>query len=371
MSRRETRGVYEAPPDSGIWRIDYYDAEGRRHRERIGSKKLAMARYHTIKAEIWEGRYRPKAREAKVTFKELAELRMTAKKVNLAKRTIVSIESRQAKLLEAFGSTPAALITPERIQIFLGEQADAGLLAASINNFRMLLNSIFAHGVEIGKIPSNPVKKVKKLRVPPSRIRFLDAGEEETIRQRLRKKWPIGESELELFLHTGMRRAEYWDLTWQNVDLERLQVTVYGKGGYRRFVPINSVARAAFEKLYVASRGSAFVSSCRPTAAERDTTCRLAYWIREAGIENFHPYHDLRHTFASRLVMAGVDLRSVQELLGHRSILMTMRYAHLSPDHQKANIEKLVAALPAPVQTIGGNKDGLVRVAKNSRRASR
>jgi site-specific recombinase XerD len=62
--------------------------------------------------------------------------------------------------------------------------------------------------------------------------------------------------------------------------------------------------------------------------------------VRRAGIDNLH-WHDLRHTFASRLVMGGVDLRTVQELLGHKPILMTMRYAHLSRDHKLGAVERL------------------------------
>ena len=62
--------------------------------------------------------------------------------------------------------------------------------------------------------------------------------------------------------------------------------------------------------------------------------------LEAAGIENFH-WHDLRHTFASRLVMAGVDLRTVQELMGHKTITMTLRYSHLSPAHQLDAVQRL------------------------------
>jgi site-specific recombinase XerD len=64
--------------------------------------------------------------------------------------------------------------------------------------------------------------------------------------------------------------------------------------------------------------------------------------VKAAGIEDFR-FHDLRHTFGSRLVMSGVDLRTVQELMGHRTIAMTLRYTHLSPDHQQQAVERLVS----------------------------
>ena len=85
---------------------------------------------------------------------------------------------------------------------------------------------------------------------------------------------------------------------------------------------------------------AALMSHAGPQAVQRDWRRWFEVCVKEANIENF-TWHDPRHTFASRLVMAGVDIRSVQELLGHKSILMTMRYAHLSPAHQQANVEKL------------------------------
>jgi site-specific recombinase XerD len=79
--------------------------------------------------------------------------------------------------------------------------------------------------------------------------------------------------------------------------------------------------------------------------------------VQEAGINDFD-WHDLRHTFASRLVMAGVDIRTVQELLGHESIIMTMRYAHLSPQHRATALEKLCQ----PSATTGAQRNFEVSV---------
>lgn len=343
MKHRQHPGVQEWPPGSGKFRIDYYDSEGRRHREMIGSEKRAIQVYTQRRAEILDGRFIPKSQRPKITFKELAEVRMAAKKIRLAARSYRTDELRLKPLLEEFGSTPAESVGVEKINAFLATLIAEGTSGPTANRYRSLLSNIFAYGVRNGTVAVNPISRVDRFREGESRVRFLDAGEEKSLRAAVRAQSGEHEAELDLALNTGLRRGEQYGLTWDRVDLDRGILTVYGKTG-RRFVPINSEARAAIELLWRASNGSKFVCPDK----ERDNQVDWRRWFvdacDEAKVENFR-WHDLRHTFASRLVMAGVDLRSIQELLGHKSIVTTQRYAHLSPDHQKANVQKLTGEI--------------------------
>lgn len=143
-----------------------------------------------------------------------------------------------------------------------------------------------------------------------------------------------------------------YGLTWENVDASRRVVTVpRSKNGETRHVPLNSVALAALTALRKRSNGIGPVIR----NAQREPLAGPRYWfepaIGRAKIRAFS-WDCLRHTFASRLVMAGVDLRTVQELLGHKSIAMTVRYSHLSPTHPLAAVERLAGTIPeAPTGT--------------------
>jgi site-specific recombinase XerD len=360
VKRRETTGVEEWPPGSGRFRIDYYDAEGRRHREMVGSEKLAINVYRQRKTEIWEGRFIPKARQPKTTFKQLAETRMAAKKLRLTPRSYHTDELRLKPLLKEFGSMPADQVSVERINVFLATLRAGGASGPTLNRYRSLISNIFTFGVRNGTLVLNPISRVERFREGEGRVRFLDAVEETSLRSAVRAGSSEHEAELDLALNTGLRRGEQYGLTWDRVDLERGILTVYGKTG-RRFVPINSAARAAIEKLWRASNGSKFVCPDR----RRDDQVDWRRWFVEAcvsaKVDNFR-WHDLRHTFASRLVMSGVDLRSVQELLGHRSILTTQRYAHLSPDHQRANLQKLTGGLECVICSDRGRKQKAIHI---------
>jgi site-specific recombinase XerD len=122
----------------------------------------------------------------------------------------------------------------------------------------------------------------------------------------------------------------------------RSETVSLSKNGEKRHIPIDSTSRAALEHLWQRRTAPGYV--CPGVEAERSRDSRRWFEgaLLSAAIENFR-WHDLRHTFASRLVMAGVDLRSVQELLGHKTIAMTVRYSHLAPTHLQDAVERLTA----------------------------
>src|SRR5262249_32004477 len=142
----------------------------------------------------------------------------------------------------------------------------------------------------------------------------------------------------------GLRESEEFGLRWENVDFRTGIITVpRAKHGEKRHVPMNDYVRAVLLKLPSRDRSAYVFPSA--TGETPINTCNFMNRVfRKAltdGKTETLRWHDLRHTFASRLVMAGVDLRTVQELLGHKTITMTLRYSHLSPAHQLAAVQRL------------------------------
>jgi integrase len=153
-------------------------------------------------------------------------------------------------------------------------------------------------------------------------------------------------------LHTGFRASELRSLTWSDVDFRRRMITVragYAKNGGARHVPMNQLLTDTLKSVKLANYQVDRVFCNREGVPYRSFRSAFERAVRKVEIVDF-TFHDLRHTFASRLVMAGVDLPTVKELLGHRDISMTMRYTHLSSDHKQAAVGKLeqfTAKLPA------------------------
>ena len=179
-----------------------------------------------------------------------------------------------------------------------------------------------------------------------TRIRFLLPDEETALRTAIEAKCPEHLPEFVLALNTGLRLSEQYGLTWADVSIARRILTVQrSKNGSTRHVPLNRAALCALDDLRKQTGGTGFVCGGAPEP-RRWFGAALA----DAKIAGFS-WHCLRHTFASRLVMAGVDIRTVQELLGHKTIAMTVRYSHLAPKHTLAAVERLDAPQDSPTDT--------------------
>lgn len=332
------RGIFEKPKASGVWWIDYADAVGRRHREKVGRKPVALHAYRQRKLEIREGKFTPPERKPTVTFADLARARMEQGEARFSKATRKTYRSRLKRILAALGSLPANAVTPERIDTYLSGIRRAGQSASSVNQHRRIICTIFALAVRDERIAANPTLRVKRFKEDAKRVRFLSPEEESRLRGVIREEAPEHEAELDLALHTGLRRGEQFTLARENVDLERGILTVNGKSGQRR-VRLNAVARAAVQGLL--ERPGDYIGGASGPG-QPDWRRWFERAVKKAVILNFH-WHDLRHTFASRLVMAGVGLKDVQELMGHHSVTMTERYMHLSPEHLQESVDRLIA----------------------------
>jgi integrase len=247
-------------------------------------------------------------------------------------------ELNARKLLVVFADRPAETITPQDIERFLEGR---NIKPATQNRYRALLSLIFRKGIENGKVKLNLAKLVKRRTENNTKVRYLLVEEEDRLRAVILDRWPHHLPELEISLNTGMRLSEQYNLQWSWIDFATRVVTIpRSKHGELRHIPLNDSAVNSLQAARSQSTGSPYVFLNH--LGER--LCTPRKWFEDAvaaaRIPNY-TWHTNRHTFASRLVMAGVDLRTVQELLGHKSITTTMRYAHLAPTHQLAAVQRL------------------------------
>lgn len=343
-ARRNPRGVFQkAPGKHSPWWIRYTDAQGRFRREKIGTKSAAIELYRKRKNQSLEGKKLPeKLRRATVTFADIARDALAYSKAH--KRTYDNDVARMERILGWFRDRSADSVTPQEIERHFEECAEQEEWAAStVNHYRSLLSLTYRLAIASGRASSNPARATRHRREDNSRVRYLTPEEEVKLRKVIAEEWPEHMPELDLALHTGMRLGEQYGLTWDNVNLAGRILTIpRSKNGERRHVRLNSVAVAAL--VAFAGRGSGTGPVIRNALGE--PLCGPRYWfekaLRTAGVEGFH-WHDLRHTFASRLTMAGVGLRGVQDALGHKSVAMTVRYSHLAPDFLFDVVDKLVS----------------------------
>jgi len=324
-----------------VYWIDYYVTKPylRRRRERIGPwKQLAEQVLAKRKAEIAENRFLDKFEEPpEVTFSDLAKQYTEWCKAN--NRAVDTKMIRVRHLQDFFKDKLLTDITSWHVEKYKAERKKV-VSESTVNKELTVLRHMMNKAIEWGYLQENPLKNVRWFREKRGRLRFLSAHE---IAALLREcsKWlrPI----VLFALNTGMRRGEIMSLTWDCVDFEAKVIYVTEtKSGDMRVIPMNQVSETILRDLREqAGRDQKYVF-VNPTTGRPWVNIRKPFMeaCKAAGISDC-TFHTLRHTFASQLVMKGIDLKTVSELLGHKNIQMTMRYAHLSPDHKRLSVESI------------------------------
>jgi integrase len=219
--------------------------------------------------------------------------------------------------------------------------------AASVNRDLTALKAALNWGVKRGLFDTHPLARLERLQERDSqpKARYLSPEERGRLVAALDGADEYLRKMVIISLNTGIRRGALFSLLWSDVDLDKRILTLRGedaKNSKNNYVPLNNAAFQAFKGWQEISGAGGKMVFPPPVKTSQINRCHSA-WVKlmkSANIENFR-WHDMRHDFASQLVMKGVDLNTVRELLGHSDMKMTLRYAHLAPE-MKA---KAVAAL--------------------------
>jgi site-specific recombinase XerD len=340
------RGIYEKDKGSGIWWIRWTDQDGHRHREKAGSWSTANTLLKKRHTQILEGRKLPELDRTKViTFDDLCVDAMAHSAAENSPKQTYELGTRIKQIKPVFGDRPADTIIKSEILSWLTEQSKARKWKpASRNRWQATFSLIFRVAMDNEKIQRNPAARIRRKQENNGRVRFLSEAEERNLLATIDRLFPQFRSHVVLAIHTGMRMSEQYSLRWRQVDLERWQLHLgLTKNKQPRVIRLNSVAVSVLNSLLPEKhRGNDPVfPSARTDVSLQGSRGWFPTAVAESGIEHA-TWHCLRHTFASRLVMAGVDLRTVAELLGHRTLQMVMRYSHLAPEHQIDAVERLV-----------------------------
>ena len=343
MSRQ--RGVYEKVRGSGTWWIRYQDSCGVIRREVAGTFSTARDLYNKRKNEALQAAKLPeKLRRRVVSFAEICNDAEQYSKANNEgfRNDIIRIRQLKAE----FGQRPAETIPIDVIRAYFdGQEWKDG----TYNRMRTVLFSVYRLAIENGKVRANPAKLLKRKKVCDDRVRWLNQfpplptkidylkphqTEEARLRAVIEHDFPEHLESFIIALNTGLRSKEQFvRIDWSCVDLARKDLRIpQSKNGKGRHVPLNNSAFAAFESLrqQIAGGTAVPIRIEGPIFLSRDAKRLLSarHWFpratRTAGVTNF-TWHDLRHTFASRLIMTDTDIRTVADLLGHRTLTMTMR----------------------------------------------
>jgi integrase len=367
MKRPDTPNVRSRKNPSGerVYFVDYFDFEkNKRVREVVGPRKAEADRRA---AEIYQQRKDEYLGVAvptvnDITLGELIDAFFRSKEGRVAPSTIKRYRIHAAHLVAFVDKNFPKVKNIRAIRkIYIEELFDALRLQAmepkTLNAQLQFVKAIFIFAEHEGYLAESPAKRIKPFRETKQSqaVPFWSKAEVSAILAEVKHGW---RDAYEFLYHTGLRKGELANLTWDDVDLEHdpPSIAIQAKDDWttktlkRRIVPLNSRA-AEIIKRQTRSKKHIYVfkapegGQIHPDKIYRELKRALTVLNLEGDV------HQWRHTFASHLVMSGVDIATVSKLLGHHSIEMTMKYSHLAPDHLQAAVNQLVATIKDESET--------------------
>lgn len=326
-------------------RLKGYPTQSATFDRKTDAKKWAQQ----TEAAIRERRHFKTAEAKKHTFGEMVDRYLRDSLPNRQKG-----QQKQKSLLlwwkEALGPYALAEVTPALISEYrdrlLNEYTYRGTQRSPSTVVRYMSALSYVLNLAVNEwewLEFNPMAKVKKPKEPRGRVRFLDQDERERLLEACQKSrnrflYTI----VVLAISTGMRQGEIINLTWKDIDFKRSQIVLHEtKNGERRVVPITGLGYDLLHELRKIRR-----IDCQLVFPGSDLLKPIDFrnaWeraVKEALIRDFR-FHDLRHTAASYLAMNGATLAEIAEVLGHKTLQMVKRYAHLSEAHTAGVVEKM------------------------------
>jgi integrase len=336
-------GLYQR---AGTWWVDFYTG-GKRVQESTGTKnKREAQRLHALRiSEVERGVY---ARPVKISFHDFGERYMDHAKTH--KRSWDRDEQMLKRLEEFFGPVMLNAITLQRVEEY--QQARVREVSPStVNRETALLKHMFnlADRWEL-TTGRNPVRYCKFLFEDNLQFQTLSEADEKAL---LAHCLPYLQDLIQFAINTGLRCGDIFRLTWEEVDFDEKRINIVMQKSRKRLsVPLNERACEILAAWHGMKRGPHVFYNQLTGDRFRDPRAGLKLACEQAGLKHV-TWHTLRHTFASRLIRSGTDIVTVKELLGHSTILVTMRYAHTNEEAkikavQSLSSDKVVTVTPKP-----------------------
>jgi len=341
---------------NGIWYIRYQYG-GKIARRSVGrSKRQAELSLARVKADIAEGKFLDPLKGNKITYGQLLDRYLKEHSAVHKKPKSHITDTHWVKHLRPrFGSLLIKDVTADKVSTMVKELLDSGRKPATVNRVVTLLKHSFTKAKEWGLIRYSPLAEVKKLKEDNERRRYLTPEQYSDL---LESEPHYLDDVVITAVNTGMRKEEVLSLRKDQINWDARSVLLTDtKNGKPRGVPLNSTMVKLLRDILKGHMRRGISSRyvfIDPWTGDRWKNIDAGFRakVRRAGLEDFH-FHDLRHTAASWMVMAHVDLLAVSKVLGHKDLRMTERYSHLSPGHLLEAVEALVSTRASVVESAG------------------